>query len=164
MLSVSALSDRVCFAVLAIGAAGLVAAGLILGDVMRLQPCHLCILQRVIYLAFGVVAAGGVVKPGWRRFWCVVLMLVAAGGVVAAGQQSWMQYAPELATECGFGEPTLTEQLVNWLGMQWPALFLATGFCTSREWEFLSLSMANWSLLIFAGIVGYAVLLFMRRE
>ena len=164
LLSVPALSDRVCFAVLAIGASGLVAAGLILGDVMRLQPCHLCILQRVIYLAFGVVAAGGVVKPGWRRFWCVVLMLVAAGGVVAAGQQSWMQYAPELATECGFGEPTLTEQLVNWLGMQWPAMFMVTGFCTQKDWVFLGLSLANWSVFCFLGLLAGAVWLLLRKK
>lgn len=47
--------------------------------------------------------------------------------------------------------------------MQMPSLFLATGFCTSREWEFLGLSMANWSTLFFAGIAGYAILLFRSK-
>ncbi len=74
-----------------------------------------------------------------------------------------MQAFPLLATECGYSDPNLIERLVDWLGMQWPSLFLATGFCTSRDWEFLALSMANWSLLVFAGIVGYAALLFMRK-
>ena len=55
------------------------------------------------------------------------------------------------------------ERLVDWLGMQMPSLFLATGFCTSREWEFLGLSMANWSTLFFAGIAGYAILLFRSK-
>jgi disulfide bond formation protein DsbB len=50
--------------------------------------------------------------------------------------------------------PNLIERLVDWLGMQWPSMFLATGFCTSKEWVFLRLSMANWSMLIFAGIAG----------
>jgi disulfide bond formation protein DsbB len=55
------------------------------------------------------------------------------------------------------------ERLVDWLGMQWPSMFLATGFCASRDWVFLGMSMANWSLLVFIGIVGYAALLFLRK-
>ncbi|MDX9943648.1 MAG: disulfide bond formation protein B [Azonexus sp.] len=48
--------------------------------------------------------------------------------------------------------------------MQWPGLFLATGFCTSKEWVFLGMSMANWSFLLFAAIVAYALLLWRHRE
>jgi len=47
--------------------------------------------------------------------------------------------------------------------MQYSPLFLATGFCSSKEWVFLGLSMANWSVLMFAGIAAYAALLFRRR-
>ena len=70
-----------------------------------------------------------------------------------------MQAFPHLAKECSFTEPNLIERLVDWLGMQVPSLFMATGFCTSKEWVFLDLSMANWSLLVFAGMAGYAYLL-----
>jgi disulfide bond formation protein DsbB len=48
--------------------------------------------------------------------------------------------------------------------MRWPSLFLATGFCTSRDWIFLGLSMANWSVIVFAGIVAYAALLAGKRS
>lgn len=143
------MSVRMAFVLLAAAAFGLVAGGLILGEVARINPCHLCILQRVIYLVFGIWALGGAAFPGGRRFWCALLILTAIGGMVAAGQQSWMQYAPQLATECGFGEPTPTEQLVNWLGAQWPAMFMVTGFCTQKDWIFLGLSLANWSVLCF---------------
>ena len=57
--------------------------------------------------------------------------------MAVAGYQTWMQAFPHLATECGYSDPNAIERLVDWLGMQWPSLFLATGFCTSREWEFL---------------------------
>ena len=67
---------------------------------------------------------------------------------------------PVVAAHPEYEKAGLIERLVDWLGMQLPSLFLATGFCTSREWEFLSMSMANWSALFFAGIVGYAILLF----
>ncbi len=152
------------FAVLAVGSLGLLAGGLILGEYARLQPCHLCSLQRLIYLTFGAVSLLGVLFPGGRRLWALLLMLIALGGVAAAGQQSWMQYAPQLMTECGFGEPTLTEQLVNWLGAKWPAMFMVTGFCTQKDWVFLGLSLANWSVFCFLGLFAGALLQFLKKN
>jgi hypothetical protein len=32
--------------------------------------------------------------------------------------------------------------------VRWPELFMATGFCSSKDWVFLGLSMANWSALV----------------
>ena len=155
---------RAWFAALALGVFGLVAVGMELQALLRLAPCPLCIFQRLLYLVIGLVALAGVLLPGGRLLWSALIAALAVGGVAVAGYQTWMQAFPLLATECGYSDPNAIERLVDWLGMQWPALFLATGFCTSREWEFLALSMANWSLLIFAGIVGYAVLLFMGRD
>ncbi len=155
---------RAWFATLALGTLGLVAAGMELQLLFHLAPCPLCIFQRLLYIVIGLVALAGVLLPGGRLLWSAVIAALAAGGVAVAGYQTWMQAFPHLATECGYSDPNLIERLVDWLGMQSPSLFLATGFCTSREWEFLGLSMANWSLLVFAGIVGYAALLFMRKD
>ncbi|HYO26937.1 MAG TPA: disulfide bond formation protein B [Azonexus sp.] len=154
---------RAWFAALALGVFGLVAAGMELQQLLRLAPCPLCIFQRLIYLVIGLVALAGVLLPGGRLLWSVLIAALASGGVAVAGYQTWMQAFPHLATECSYSDPNAIERLVEWLGMEWPSLFLATGFCTSRDWEFLALSMANWSLLVFAGIVGYAALLFMRK-
>jgi protein dithiol:quinone oxidoreductase len=150
---------RAWFASLALGTLGLVAVGLELQQLYRLAPCPFCVFQRLLYIVIGLVALLGVVLPVGRLLWAVLIAVLAAGGAAVAGYQSWMQAFPHLATECGYSDPTLIERLVDWLGMQWPGMFLATGFCTSREWEFLSLSMANWSFLVFLGIVGYAALL-----
>ncbi len=154
---------RAWFSTLALGTFGLVALGLELQHLLRLAPCPLCIFQRVLYFAIGLLALGGALLPAGRLLWSALIVAVAAGGVAVAGYQTWMQAFPHLATECGYSDPNAIERLVDWLGMQWPALFLATGFCTTRDWEFLGLSMANWSLLVFAGIAGYAGLLFMRK-
>jgi disulfide bond formation protein DsbB len=154
---------RAWFAALALGVFGLVAVGMELQHLLRLAPCPLCIFQRLIYLVIGLVALAGVLLPGGRLLWSVLIAALASGGVAVAGYQTWMQAFPHLATECSYSDPNAIERLVEWLGMEWPSLFLATGFCTSRDWEFLALSMANWSLLVFAGIVGYAALLFMRK-
>lgn len=152
--AVSSTQIRFAFCILALTSFSLIASGVMLGDLVRLPPpCSLCILQRFIYLVYCFWALCGVVVPGARRFWCVLLALTAAGGMAAAGWQSWMEYAPHLVTECGFGEPALYERLVNWLGAQWPSLFMVTGFCTQQDWHFLGLSLANWSVLFFLALL-----------
>lgn len=155
---------QVWFATLSLGCFGLVAVGMELQNLLRLAPCPMCIFQRVLYLAIGGLALLGFLLPVARMAWAGLIGLLALLGVGVAAYQTWMQAFPALATECGYAEPNLMERLVDWLGMQWPSMFLATGFCASRDWEFLGLSMANWSLLIFAGIVVYSMLLFIRRD
>ncbi|MGE5769677.1 MAG: disulfide bond formation protein B [Betaproteobacteria bacterium] len=154
---------RAWFATLALGTVGLVGLGMELQTLLRLVPCPLCIFQRLIYLAVGLVALGGVLWPAGRLLWSMLIGLLALLGIGVASYQTWMQAFPHLAPECSYTDPNLIERLVDWLGMQWPSLFLATGFCTSREWVFLGLSMANWSLVVFAGIAGLAALIFLRR-
>ena len=158
------LSTRSAFALLFFSALGLLAGGLVLGEMARLHPCHLCNFQRFLYMVAAAFALCGVLMPRGRKAWSLLIALTAIGGVAAAAKQSWMQYAPQTAIECGFGDPTLLEQIVNWLGTQWPAMFMVTGFCTSKEWIFLGLSLANWSLLCFAALAGAAVRLFFRRD
>lgn len=155
---------RAWFATLSLGCFGLVAIGMALQTLLRLAPCPFCIFQRLLYLVIGGLALLGFLWPVLRLAWAGLIGLLALLGAGVAGYQTWMQAFPELATECGYAEPNAIERLVDWLGMQWPSMFLATGFCTSREWVFLGLSMANWSLLIFAGIVGYAVFFLTRKD
>jgi disulfide bond formation protein DsbB len=159
----SSVPVRAWFATLALGTVGLVALGMELQALLRLAPCPLCIFQRLLYLAVGLVALGGVLWPAGRLLWSMLVGLLALLGIGVASYQSWMQAFPHLASECSYTDPNLIERLVDWLGMQWPSLFLATGFCTSKEWVFLGLSMANWSLVVFAGIGGLAALIFLRR-
>lgn len=142
-------SPRLGFALIAIASSALVGAGLLIGEWMRLNPCPLCIFQRVLYLMVALWAIFGVLLPGLRRLWALLMMATAAGGMATAIYQTWMQLNPEkVSTVCGGGEMSLIERLVDWLGMQWPFMFMATGFCTSKE-SIFGLTMANWSIPCF---------------
>lgn len=155
---------RAWYATLSLACFGLVGFGLKLQAMYHLAPCPLCIFQRLLYLLVGVLALAGFLLSGvGRGLSRLVIAGVALLGIGVSAYQTWMQAYPQLANECSYTDPNLIEQFVDWLGMQYPPLFLATGFCTSKEWVFLGLSMANWSLLVFAGILGYTVLLLKRR-
>lgn len=149
---VQRLSARAGFVVLAAASVGVVGCGLVIGELMRLNPCPFCVFQRLLYLVVAGAALLGVAAPDARRVWGALIGLISAGGLATALYQSWMQLYPDAATQCGFGEPNLIEQLVDWLGMQWPFMFMATGFCTSKDY-ILGLTFANWSILCFSGFL-----------
>lgn len=147
------LSPRIAFALIAVTSSALVITGLVIGAWLRISPCPLCIFQRVLYLAVAAFAMLGVALPSVRRLWAALIALSASGGLATALYQTWLQLNPEQATQCGYGEPNLIEQLVDWLGMQWSYMFMATGFCSTRE-DIFGLSLANWSILCFALLLG----------
>jgi disulfide bond formation protein DsbB len=160
---VQRLSVRTGFAVIFAGAIGLVGNGMLIAELMRINPCPLCIFQRVLYLLVGAVALLGVVVPRARRLWGTLIGLLSAGGLATAVYQTWMQFYPEAAIQCGSGEPNLIEQLVDWLGVQWPFMFMATGFCTSKEY-ILGLTLANWSVVCFSGFLLVGVWVGWRKR
>ncbi len=155
---------RAWFATLSLGCFGLVAVGMAMQNLLRLAPCPLCIFQRLLYLVIGGLALLAMLLPVARLAWAGLIAGLAGLGAAVAGYQTWMQAFPELATECGYADPNVIERLGDWLGMEWPSMFLATGFCSSRDWVFLNLSMANWSLIVFLGIAAYSWLLLIRRR
>jgi disulfide bond formation protein DsbB len=57
----------------------------------------------------------------------------------------------------------LIERLVEWLGMQWPSLFMATGFCDDNALLLFGLSLANGALIMFAGILAAALWMLYTR-
>ena len=158
------LSPRCSFALISLVSIVSLAGGLALGEFARLQPCYLCNFQRLLYIVLAIFALCGALMAVWRKFWAVLVGLTALGGVATAVQQSWMQYAPQQVVECGIGEPTLVERIVDWLGMQWPAMFMVTGACTVKDWVFLGLSLANWSALCFFLLFAVSLWLLFQRE
>lgn len=157
------ISSRLVFGGLAVVSLGLLATALALGEMYRLQPCYWCNFQRLLYIVLAFVGLCGMLFPRLVRLWSLLAGLTALGGVVAAGKQSWMQLAPQDAVECGFGDPTLVERLVDWMGGLWPSMFMVTGLCKEKDWVFLRLSLANWSGICFLGLSVVAVWLYCRR-
>ena len=149
-------SHRVVFGLLAVASGGLLASGLILGELVHLEPCYLCNFQRLLYMVIALLSACACLFDRWPRIWGLLIGLTALWGVASAVEQSWMQFAPDQVTECGFSDPTLVETIVNWLSVKWPAMFMVTGFCTVKDWVFLGLSLANWSALCFLALSGVA--------
>ncbi len=159
-------STRALFLFLTLAPLLLLAAGLTLGHFEHLQPCYLCNFQRFLYILTALFALFGVLfgAQKMRRFFAVLTALPAFAGVLTAAQQSYMQFAPEEVDACGFGPPTIPEQIVDALAEYSPYLFRVTGECTNKEWIFLKLSLANWSGICFLGLLLVALFLIWRKK
>lgn len=155
-----AWSGRLPWLVLTIGASVAAAASFAMTGWMGLDPCHLCIFQRLLFMILAVLGLVATLAVGSRGTALVGLapggatLLVSASGISVAAYQSWLQRQPAEDVSCVAGTPGLIERWVEWLGQRMPDLFMATGFCEDKALVILGLSLANWALLAFATMLG----------
>ncbi|MDR1888219.1 MAG: disulfide bond formation protein B [Zoogloeaceae bacterium] len=172
----NALTARQWLLLLWAAAWGLVMASSLLQDWARLNACSLCILQRLLFILFGVFALlfalpSARVMQRLYRGAGVFLALLGSCGLGVAIYQTLMQSVPGLVPECSYSNPGPIERFIDWLGGVWldldlpvlSELFLATGECSSKEWVFLGLSLANWAAVAFLSF-GLAALWATRRR
>ena len=157
-------SNRSTLLLMSAVALGLGVAAVTLAEVLKLDACHLCIFQRVVYFVIGAVLL--IAFFAWKRPSLRIASLVAsagfsAWGMVVAAQQSWLQWFPDSGLSCTVVEAGITERLIDWLGEMYPLFFMATGFCGSKDLVIIGLALANWSFLIFfaflLGSIGLAL-------
>ena len=131
----------------------LVCAGLI-GFALYLQyyeyqdPCPLCILQRMAFMAlmavFLVAALHGPGRTG-TIVYGGLLLTVAALGAAIAGRHVWLQHLPKnKVPECGPGLDYMISKFPLTQALE--KILAGSGQCAEAGWKFLGLSIAEWSL------------------
>lgn len=131
--------------------AGLIGYALFLQHRLGLDPCPLCILQRVAFFGLaGVLLVALLHGPkGWGR-WVYGLagMLVAAAGAGVAGWHVRLQHLPaDQVPTCGPGLDFMMENFP--LADAARMIFQGSGECAEQLWVFLGLGMPAWALVWF---------------
>jgi disulfide bond formation protein DsbB len=123
--------------------------------VLGVEPCPLCIFQRLGVAALGVVflLAGLHAPRGWgTRVYGVLLALFALVTTGVSIRHVWIQHLPEGAVpSCGAGLKFLLEEFP--LAEVIRKVLTGSGECHAVNWTFLSLSMPAW-VLLFAVALG----------
>lgn len=120
-----------------------------------LEPCPLCIFQRVAVVSLGVALLVAAVLPQrWRvagNLSAVLVGLVAAGGIGVAARHLYIQSLPPgQVPACG---ATLDYMLdVFPLADVLRKVLTGSGECAKVDWTLFGLSMPGWVLLCVAGI------------
>jgi disulfide bond formation protein DsbB len=147
--------------------AALVAYALYAQYVQGLEPCPLCILQRVAVMAAGVLfLVAALHDPAERgaRAYGVLIDLVAMAGIVIAARHIWiMAQPPGSVAECGASLDYMMEVLP--LHEVLAKVLTGSGECAKLDWQFLGLNMPTWVLIALVGLGtwGMAVNWFGRR-
>ena len=134
--------------------------------VLHLDPCPLCIFQRIGVFALGVVFLLAALQDprGWGRRVYIALIGLAAGVTVAiAIRHLYIQHLPE-GTVPACGAPlkymlqifSLSEVLVK--------VLTGSGECAKVTWRFLGLAMPAWVLISALGLGGCGLWVNMRRQ
>jgi protein dithiol:quinone oxidoreductase len=144
----------------AVSAVALMLAALYFQHVQGLEPCPLCVAQRLFVIMIGALGLLAFLhNPATersRRFYLAGGLVVLAGGIATAGRHVWLQnLPPDKVPECGPGLDYILDNfpLSDALGL----IFKGSGECAKVDWSFLGLSMPGWLLLIF-GIMFAACL------
>lgn len=132
-----------------------------------LEPCPLCVFQRVAFAALGLVfLIGGLHAPASaaaRRGYGVLALLASLAGIAVAGNHVRLQHLPpDQVPTCGPGLDYMLEAMPITGVVR--KVMTGSGECASIDWSFLGLSMPAWTLLWFVllGVwAGYAA--FRRR-
>lgn len=137
---------------------GLLAYGLYLQHVENLEPCPLCILQRVAFMAVGLTALVAAIHnpmQAGRAVYGILLALFSVAGAGIAGRHVWTQRHPSVL-ECG---PDLGYMISNFpIARSLPMIFRGGGDCAKVTWQFLGLSIPEWALIWFAIFAGIGLL------
>jgi protein dithiol:quinone oxidoreductase len=134
--------------------------------VLGLDPCPLCIFQRVALIGLGLmflVAAVFSAGPVLRRFLAVLIGLVALAGGGVAGRQLWLQaLPPERVPACGPGLDFMLEAFP--VGEVLTTVLSGSGECAKVDWTLLGLSMPGWVLIALTALGAFGVVVNWRGK
>ena len=158
------MTARVAYALGFLMCAGLLAFALYLQYVQQQDPCPLCILQRVAFIAMMVVFLIAALHGPSRRgaiVYSTLLFLIAVVGAAIAGRQVWLQHLPpNQVPACGPGLEYMLQQFP--LGQALQKIFSGSGECAEAGWRFLGLTIAGWSLVWFVLLAFFAIIVAAR--
>ena len=134
--------------------AGMMGFALYAQYVMYLDPCPLCVFQRIATILLGLVfLAAALHNPGvtGARIYGVLVGLVAAGGVGVAAWHVRLQNLPaDDVPSCGPGFEYIMENFAFFDALG--KIFKGSGECADVVWRFFGLSMPTWVIIGLGGL------------
>ena len=144
----------------------LLVAVLYFQEYLGLEPCYLCITQRVFVASVGIIFLFAAIhnpNPRGQKIYAGLGLLGAVGGSYFSAKQLWLQNLPEdNIPTCG--------PPVDYLFDVFPAsevitmLIRGDGNCAKVQWELLGVSMPGWELLMFVAMTGVGIFQLLRKD
>lgn len=159
-------STRQTFFLIAAACCSMMIAALIMQQILEMEPCPLCISQRVFVILAGAVALiAGLHNPaniGGKLYNLCGIIFSIVGGSIST-RHLWIQNLPEdQVPTCGPGIGYMFETLP--LADALTLLFAGDGNCAEVSWQFLGLTIPGWTLVGFIGLAAIFTWQLIRKE
>lgn len=160
------LSNRFIYGVSVVVIIGLMSFAFFLEYVLELEPCPLCMAQRIVFVTLAVIfllaCIHGPAKTG-STVYGLLGALVSLAGLALAWRQLWLQSLPaDQAPACG---PSLEYMLEAFpLSEVISVMLRGSGDCAEVQWVFLGLSIPGWTAVAFAGFCVLSVFTIFRHR
>ena len=134
---------------------GLMGFALFAQHVLLLDPCPLCVFQRVAVISIGIIffiAALHNPSGAGRIVYSVLLGAAAIAGGIIAGRHAWLQQLPpDQVPSCGPGLDYMLDTLPFTEVLS--TVFKGSGECAEVVWRLLGLSMPTWVIIGLGGLL-----------
>jgi len=133
---------------------------------MNLEPCPLCIMQRVMVIAVGAIALIAAIhgpQNNGIKLYGAGLTVFALGGAGLAGRQLWLQSLPaDEVPACG---PSLDYLMDVFPLTEVLSLVLSgDGTCAEVVWTLFGISIPGWTLIGLIGLMAIGIFQFVRPK
>ncbi len=159
-------STRLFFSSIFIVCTSLLGFGLYLEHVVGLEPCPLCVFQRVAYIVVGLFALIGAIhnpQKLFERIYTGLIIITSLCGAGIAGRQIWLQHLPEdKVPECGPGLEYMLDAFPFTDALR--LILSGSGECAEVQWTFLGFSIAEWSIVCFSGLIIACLIMLIRKK
>lgn len=160
LLELIRFNARIWFLLGFVGCVFLLAMAAYFQFVGGLDPCPLCISQRIAVLLTGLVfLAAGIHNPKQQGVTCYAISgaVMALSGAAISTRHVWIQHLPAAEVpECGPGLAYIFEYfpLLDTIKL----MLSGTGDCAKVDWTLLGFSMPAWTLLAFLMLATLSLL------
>ena len=126
----------------------LVILSVIIQEIFNLEPCPLCITQRVIFLISGITFLIFYFKPINKIIELSILGMINLIGLIFAIRHVLIQRKViNIPAECGIDLEYMFDNFP--LREVFELIFRGTGDCSEIDWSFLGLTIPEWSAIWF---------------
>lgn len=158
--------QRTIYSIIFATCVGLLGFGLYLEHAVGLEPCPLCVFQRIAYILIAILSLVGVIhnpKNFFAPIYSSLIFIISVCGAGIAGRQIWLQHLPEdKIPECGPGLEYILDvfPIADALKM----ILSGSGECAEVLWLFLGFSIAEWSVLCFISLSVASLTMLVRQK
>lgn len=146
------------------GCVFMMAVALYMEHAMHLEPCPLCIFQRVAAIAVGAIAFSAALhnpgKTGVRAYGGLMIIAAAAGGALSARQLYLQSLPADQVPACGPGLDYLLDVFPMTEVIQ--MVLTGDGSCAEVVWSLFGISIPGWTLIGFVGLLILGVIQVVR--